>query len=164
MATHRPLLFVVLSFGLGILADRYIHLPFLPLAVVATVILFLSLLTVRRRNISGVLILTTFIFLGAISSQNYQHLPKDHIYHIAKYYKKNPVFIEGVIISDVQKRNFFKTTKTTFELEVKRFKTKWGWQNKNGKVLVTIFRDTDVSYGQYLALEEIGRASCRERV
>ena len=102
---------------------------------------------------STIFVLIDIIFSGAVFSKTYQILPKDHVYHIARYYRRNPVTLEGIIVSDVRKRNFFKGKKTTFTLELKRFKTRWGWKKKSGKILVNIFRDQDISYGDDVILE-----------
>ena len=61
--------------------------------------------------------------------------------------------IEGLIVSGVEERVSFKGKKTTFVCLVKRFKTKWGWRKKSGKILVNIFRKEDVSYGDVVWME-----------
>src|SRR3989338_1515260 len=150
--THRPLLGIVLSFGLGILLDHFIPVPFLSL-VLAVCILLIACLFTLRKPLSTFFIFLSFFSLGALCSQSYQDLPQNHIYQIAKYYRRNPVSLQGVIVSDVQKRDFRGRVKTTFELQVDRFKTRWGWRDKEGKILVNIFRDENLFYGDKIALE-----------
>ncbi len=94
-----------------------------------------------------------FIFLGVLLVHSGKVLPKNHIFYIAKYYRKDPVLLEGVVVSDVQKRESFRGKRTTFTLEVKRFKTRWGWKKKSGKALVNIFREESLAYGDYVILE-----------
>jgi len=150
--THRPLLGIVLSFGMGILFDHFISFPFLSLAL-AGCILLIGCLFSLRNSLSTVFIFLSFFTLGTLCSQSYQKLPQNHIYEIAKYYKRNPVSLKGTIISDVQKRDFRGRIKTTFELQVERFKTRWGWRERQGKILVNVFRDENLSYGDSIALE-----------
>ncbi len=151
--THRPLVSIALFFGLGIFIDRYMHFPFWLLASVGVLSVGGGLVFINRKRWSSVFIAGSLVVLGALCSQNYQYIPKEHVYHIAKYYRKTPVTIEGVVASDVQKRNFFKGKKTIFELRVTRLKGRWGWQRKTGKVLATVFRDADVFYGDKITLE-----------
>ncbi|MCK5013429.1 MAG: ComEC family competence protein [Candidatus Omnitrophica bacterium] len=150
---HRPLLGVAISFGLGILLNEYIPFSFALLASLAVLFLLLTLLIQRMNIISTIFLLGSIVLLGALFSKSYQVLPKDHIYHVAKYYRKNPVLIEGVIASDVEDRDFFKGKKTIFMLDAKCLKTRWGWKKKSGKVLVNIFHDKSLTYGDCLIME-----------
>jgi competence protein ComEC len=59
----------------------------------------------------------------------------------------------GTIISDVQKRDASNGPKTTFTLGIAEVQAKWGWQTRTGKVLVNIYRDVDVAYGDRILLE-----------
>lgn len=152
MSTRRPLVSIAVFFGSGIFIDCFWHFSFLFLAVLGVSALVNGLFLICYKKWSSVFIAVSLIVLGALCSQNYQHLPKNHVYHITKYYKKTPVTLEGIVVSDVQKRISFKGKKTIFELEVTRLKSKWGWQKKTGKILVTVFRGADISYGDKLLL------------
>lgn len=153
MKTHRPLLSIAFSFVTGILIASAVSLPFPILGMAAFLFFLLSRLFIRRKMVSPYLLMVSFVLLGMIRLQNHLILPKEHVAHVTRYYKREMVAIEGVVISDVQRRPFFKGKKNIFTLEVRRFKTPWGWQEKNGKVLVQIFRETPVQYGDYLSLK-----------
>ena len=60
--------------------------------------------------------------------------------------------LKGIVISDIQKKQIFGRQKTTFVLDLKEIKTKWGWKQVKGKTLVNIYRDIDVAYGDQLIL------------
>src|SRR3989338_9238603 len=152
MKTHRPLLGIAIAFSFGIILGKSIYFPFWILWVLTFFVLSGNLYFIKTK-IGKITIFISFILLGSISSSHYQHLATDHVFHIAKYYKRNPVLIEGVVVSDVQKKKFLKSTKTVCTLEVRRFKTKWGWKKKSGKILVHIFRDINVAYGDRILLE-----------
>ncbi len=150
---HRPLLWIALFLSLGILVNEWVSFSFGILAFLAFLMILLSLLTQRRKIVATVFVLLSIVLAGAVFSKGYQALSKDHIYHIARYYGKDPVKVEGIIVTDVEKRHFFKGKKTTFTLKVKRFKTRWGWKKKSGKILVNIFRDEDLAYGDDVLIE-----------
>lgn len=151
--THRPALWVCLCFIFGIILSPYIKIPFFILFGGAVVLLFLGWFMSRQKKISVVLLLMTFGVIGSMYRQNYETFPSDHISQIAYGYRKEPVAVEGLVVSDVEPRKFFKGRKTVFTLKVKRIKTKWGWKEKSGPVLVNLFRDEDIQYGDYLLIE-----------
>lgn len=150
---HRPLLWIAVTLSLGILFNEWIFLSFGILFLFTFLMILLGLLTQRKRIIATIFLLLSIVLSGAVFSKGYQTLPKDHVYHIARYYRRNPVMLEGIVVTGVEKRNFFKGKKTTFILDVKRLKTRWGWKEKQGKVLVNIFREESLTYGDYLVME-----------
>lgn len=153
MITHRPFIFVALFFMIGIILEKYFHLPFHWLGGFAILSLVLGLCFLQKKIVSSILVSFFLIFLGALFLQNHLSLSKDHINFIKWYERKGPVEIEGIVISDVQKRSYFKGLKTVFTVEVKRYKTNWGWRPRSGLVLVNVFRDSKVDYGDYLYLK-----------
>lgn len=153
MTVHRPLVGVFAFLSAGIFLGQ----SWASSLVILTILTFLSviagLLLIRRKILCAVFIGIAFVFLGILLVHSGKLLPKNHIFYIAKYYRRDPVFLEGIIVSDVQKRESFRGKKTTFTLEVKRLKTRWGWKKKGGKVLVNIFREVPLSYGDFVILE-----------
>jgi competence protein ComEC len=152
-AIHRPFLGIVLAFGAGILLDAYMDLALRVLAPLVLIFIILSWGAQHRRTLSTMFVLLSIVALGAIYTQSRQVLPPDHIDLSARYYRRSLVLIEGTIVSDVEKRNFFKGKKTVFHLTVKRLKTPWGWKGRSGKILVNLFRDEPLAYGDYIRLE-----------
>ena len=109
----------------------------------------------NRNQVFKIFLFPAFIALGFLSSIQVQTLPWNHIQNKVVPYNRDTVFVEGVIISDVQKRTFGRVFKTVFTLQVKK------WQPKNveegdrvsGKVLVNIFRDVELNYGDDVLIE-----------
>jgi len=151
--THRPLLSITLALSLGILISQMARPDFRLLVLLTFLSLFFNGLWIKRKIVAGSLTVVSFVLLGMICCQNGQVLSTEHIVHVARYYKKDMTALEGVVVSDVQRRPFFKGKKNIFVLDVKRVKAPWGWQKKSGKVLVQIFRETPVKYGDYLQLK-----------
>ncbi len=153
--THRPLVAVVLFFMGGIAAACVVSISFVYLVPAAAALLFLSLLFINKKVFSTFLLLTAFSVLAVLAAENSRTLPKDHIYKAARYYKNEPVLLKGIIVSDIQKRKFFKREKLVFTLEVKQFKAGTGkkWQKRQGLVLVNSFKALPLSYGDEIIVE-----------
>lgn len=150
---QRPLAGVVMFFCAGILVDKFIALSFTAYVSLGALVLLLAAIFFRRKTLCGFLILLSFLCLGAVFSRNFQYAPPDDIVRVAKYYRGRPVLLEGIVVSDIQTRKVFRTTKTSLELRVTRLKTKWGWKKKTGKILVNVFRDVPVNYGDHIRIE-----------
>lgn len=152
--THRPLLWVCLCFGLGIVLNEYFKIPLVIFLIPMILFLLLSACsTLRKPGVSTMCLLLAVVCGAAVYAKNYITLPPDHISRVPYYFREGPVLVEGVVVSDVEPRPFFKGTKTVFSLEVQRIKSKWGWKTKRGVLLVNVFRNENVKYGDYLLLE-----------
>jgi len=150
--SHRPLICVVLFFGIGIIAGWYSSLSFLLLFSTSLLSLILAGIFYKKVNVSTVLILMTFLCLGMLWTHVNILIHQKDIARIARFYRQKPMMIKGVIVSDVEERNFFRTKKTVFTLNVKEVKAPWGWKKHKGKILVNIFKETDLFYGDYVQL------------
>lgn len=150
--THRPFVWVCASFILGIMAGEFLRIPFTVITGLAALFLILSLWP-RLSRISTFFLLPAVACLGMAHAQVHKTPAPDHISRIPYYFYKDPVLIEGVVVSDVEPRPFFKGRKTVFSLEARRIKTKWGWKTKRGMILVNLFRSENIHYGNYLRLE-----------
>lgn len=153
MTTHRPFVFVALFFSLGIVLQQYFSLVFLAGVFLTALALILSLFFVRHQFCFLIFLSLFFSGAGFIFSQSYQTTSGDHITSVARYYYGKAASLEGLVVSDVDQRSAWGGTKTTFVLEVKRIVAPWGWRKQSGKILVNIFRDCGVAYGDYILLE-----------
>ncbi len=150
---HRPFVWITTAYALGVLGGSVLPASFVVLCVLTVFALALVPVFARGRTAASVCVLAVLFFLGAAAYQHRQVLPRDHVSRVARYYRKDPVRVEGLIVSAAEQRAFFRSVKTVFVLEVRRFKTRWGWKEKSGRVLVNIFRRADLHYGDYLRLE-----------
>jgi len=150
--THRPVLWVCLCFMAGIVLEQFVKLPLIMLFSVTALLLILSRFMFPKK-VAVILLLLSFVFIGSIFLRSYETFPADHISHITYGYRKHPVVVEGIVVSDAEPRPFFKGRKTVFTLNVKRVRTQWGWKKKTGPVLVNLFREQDIQYGDVLILE-----------
>ncbi len=153
MSRRRPLLFVALFLVCGILIGEKIHVYFRYLVFGQVLFLIFSVLTISRKKISTVFVLLNFLLMGLVLIHQARRLPHDHVTHVARYYRKQPVLVEGIVISDIQRKFLFKTPKNVFTLSVSRIKSPWGWKQKSGRLLVQVFRDSGLHYGDHIILQ-----------
>jgi competence protein ComEC len=122
-------------------------------AAIVLVFFLFAFCLYRKMHVGVMLVYFIFFGLGIILSQAKEALPKNDIVVISKFYRRQPLSIKGIIISDIRSREFFNRKKTDFVFEVQQFKTKYGWKKVHGKILVQIFRVVEAHYGDELLLE-----------
>ena len=152
MKTHRPLLGVTLFYMIGILLGKYGLISW-KLSIVLTVLFFLGSLIFLKNRFSFVLIFLSFMALGSAMIIRTQMVPADDIASVARFYRHQTIQIKGLVSSNIQAVNFFNRKKLTFQLAVEAVQTPWGWKRKSGTVLVNLFREEKVSYGDRILIE-----------
>ncbi len=150
---HRPFILIVYAFTIGIILEDCMQCPLRYSLVGVGLFSLMSCIFYRRPWAATIFLLMAICSCGMFYMKSHNVLAKNHVGHIAKYYPRKTVSIEGVIVTDVEERASFKGKKTTFTLEVKRFKTKWGWKKKSGKILVNVFKQANLSYGDLILIE-----------
>ncbi|MDP8212902.1 MAG: DUF4131 domain-containing protein [Candidatus Zapsychrus exili] len=150
---HRPFIFIVLFYASGILFSSFFEFPFKYICLLALSLLCIVIVFIKKNFIKNIFILFIIFFAGSLSVQSRLLIEKDHILHIRKFYRKQPIGIKGVVVSDVKKTTLYNRHKTSFAFKVEAVNTKWGLKEKQGKILVNIFNDIDICYGDYLYLE-----------
>jgi competence protein ComEC len=150
--TRRPLQWICLCFGLGVVFNEYFRVPWGVFLSLAAVFLLVSVMS-RNPKVSTACLLSAVVCGAAAHAGNYTAFPSDHINHVSYFFCQEPLRVEGVVVSDPEPRPFFKGTKTVFSLEVRRVQSTWGWKIKRGIILVNVFRDERIKYGDYVRLE-----------
>ena len=115
---HRPFLYVGGSFGLGIFLSRFIHVPLSGLCLLTVGFLIFGAGFSKWKILSTVFLLMAIIGLGAAYTQSREYVANDDIEYVARYYRKKPITIEGIIVSDIQNRRAANGNKTTFTLDI----------------------------------------------
>jgi competence protein ComEC len=146
------LFYIFVSFSLGIILHQWVHVSF-GLICFLCILTWILLIIVSRKMFVFILMVILFLNLGYLYVHSRTILFKDHISYVSKYYRNNPIEIKGQIVSDVETRRFLKTKKTSFFLKVTKIKAPWGWENRQGKILVNTFRDRDLFYGDVISLK-----------
>jgi len=150
---HRPFVFLVLAYGLGIASQNIFSVTISLLLAISILTLIASFVFFNRRKMASIGILLIFFCLGAIQFSLAHVRADDDIAHEYRFYRKTSILIKGVVVSDVRTIPFFRSTKTSFILQIFQVKAPWGWKQCSGRVLVNIFNDNSVNYGDKLFLE-----------
>lgn len=150
---HRPFVGIVISLIIGILLNKFFKINFSLVALIIFVLLSGSILFYKRALVVAFFLHGIFLGLGIFLSQTQTFLPENNIVFASRFYRKTPVCIKGIIVSDIRQREFFNRKKTDFTFQVYGMKTKYGWKKVNGKLFVQIFRIVDFHYGDELFLE-----------
>lgn len=151
-AIKSPLLVVVVSLAFGIIAEEYFHFNLVGLFFVICFLLLISLLAKKENFVTSVFLLATVFCMGSFLSLVRSEFQRDHVYYVAKYYRGQTAELRGLIISDVSRKEYLQTKKTSFEMKVKEIRSPWGWKNKTGKILVNVFSDVDLCYGDIIQI------------
>ena len=150
---HRPFLYLTGFFSMGIICDQWMHFPFSYSCFFVITFLIASVATSKKEFQSTIFLLLTVMSLAMTYTQARQCVDRDHIMSVAKYYRKKPIPVKGVVSSSVTERKVANSVKHTFTLNVHQVQANWGWERRTGKILVNVFRDVDLSYGDDLQLE-----------
>ncbi|MFQ5863313.1 MAG: DNA internalization-related competence protein ComEC/Rec2 [Candidatus Brocadiales bacterium] len=150
---HRPLLFIVLAFSLGIFLDYSVQIPFLLLLGLTTGVLVFcwSVLFVWR---SGLFYIATCLMLAFWAGASYHHVrfhscPADHVVNLVTE-DKRLMRLRGVIVDMPVKRQVpppplpwqkakINRSNTRFPLRVEEVEGDTGWHRVGGVVLVNIY-------------------------
>jgi len=151
--THCPFFYIAGFFSIGIIFGQWVHYPFGTLCFFVIVFLMAAMGVSKKELPSTIFLLLALLSLGATYSQARQYVDRDHIMSVVKYYRRKPILVRGVVGSFVRERGTARGAKSKFTLNIHQVRANWGWEEKTGKILVNIFRDYDITYGDYLQLE-----------
>ncbi|MDP2938583.1 MAG: ComEC/Rec2 family competence protein [Candidatus Omnitrophota bacterium] len=149
---HRPLFVIGILFCVGICLERFIHIPFLALYLLAVFAITASIIVLRQTKLSTLFILIFYLVLGGIFYSNATTFKADHISKLS-FIKNQPIFLKGIITSEPKYRSPSKISTTNFIVEAKEINLLDNWYKISGKVLVRSFAKYNFSYGDYLILE-----------
>jgi len=148
-----PFIYITSFFIIGIICTRFdlIEMPML-LALAFSLLAISIIFRVHNKVVFTVLPLL-FVLIGMITTISYQ-LPFSNDFTKLSYYKRRHIkAVQGVVISDVRHKPFFKTQKSIFTLEIKQIKIFNTFKNSRGRVLVNVFKPVDIHYGDLVVLE-----------
>lgn len=148
----RPLVPVLLSFAAGIIAAKYIFLSYQLIFVLLALSLLpaISLFLVRQR-FNALVITVPFFMLGAlfITPHLNPELPSNHIKNIIReipFENSIGTGIEGFVTGSPEAGS----KRTRICIEARRINYNGQWKDVEGKVLLSIYGNTDAGRGDYI--------------
>ena len=154
--THRPFIGVVIAFGLGVFISLILTVNVKMAALAAGLFLLISSLCFQNYRLSILLLCLSFVGIGALYTAAYRTLWNNDLITTGRYYSRSEVRVQGVVISDITEKQFFRGKKSTFELQVQTINFADNFRESRkvrGRVLVNIFREVDIAYGDQIMIE-----------
>ncbi|MCP4650069.1 MAG: ComEC/Rec2 family competence protein [PVC group bacterium] len=149
---NRPLILICISFIFGILAASLVGISLLFCYVCLFFSCLSALLTMRQRKLFVVFLALSCFYLGYCHFINAQILPKNHINNLTPY-KGKYVQVKGVVVSEpIQKKNKGVFVFQCNELIRKDVGAGLTSARVQGKVLVNLYQDSEIIYGQEVVL------------
>lgn len=152
MLRHCPFFVLVVCFGLGIAGQDWLRWPIGVLIFVSLILSLAALVFFRRPEVATVFLLMGFMAGGALYSFSYQKFPAHHIYYRVAPDRRSVVQVQGVVASELRKKEMFRGQKISFELDVRGLKTGDFEGPAAGRILVYCYRDPGCVYGDEVTL------------
>ncbi|MBF0619468.1 MAG: ComEC/Rec2 family competence protein, partial [Candidatus Omnitrophica bacterium] len=152
--THRPLLWVTITFIMGIWGISFAatgtpDTGCWPWLITIACVVIGGILACR--GVLGILIL--YAGLGALSLLTVRTLPADHIARAAVFLKGSPVTFTGLIVSDVDISAWGKNDLTRGTVALEEACRNKACMKVSGNVLVSAFGVRDVAYGDRIRFQ-----------
>jgi competence protein ComEC len=138
---------LALLYCCGIIFARFIYLPLGALYISSIIFLLLAFVFLRKM-ISIVLVILLIINLGSLSFLSRRIPPNDHIARITPDEAQDAI-LTGIVSSYPQPQTNF----TSFLVEARQLVLEDEDYKVKGNVLVKIFKEEDVAYGQMLQIK-----------
>lgn len=149
---HRPCVSIAVCLGLGIWLGTVIKLSW-PIGLIIGGLLCMISFATRHLKWGSWTVHALFMVVGMMCVANIQLLPPTHVAHLTYHQRASLIMMEGTVVSESDIRQTARGEKTVFELEIKRVQIADAWYDRQGKVMVNIFRKEElVEYGDRIRL------------
>ncbi len=145
MKTHRPSFILAIALGAGVIAGKFLHLPFF-----IWVVLLCGLTTWAIVGRKAWPIYAGMFALGAVLIINVDRVAPDSAALLSYDDRQDIRMTEGIVDSNPQTRAWVQGDQVVFDLKVKRILTGQGWFSQRGKIQVRLYQNRPVHYGQLL--------------
>ncbi len=152
MKRHFPFLWITVFFIVGILLSPIGRSSAEYIALLSVLVLIGAYFFRRRKIVFCVFILIEFLFLGWLWSHERWLFADDHIYFYRQKAYEGPITLRGIIDTDVRAKPSRYSKRLSFVLNLREIKTADDWQSVSGKVLVNLFQDLPLKYGDEMVL------------
>ncbi len=152
MKRHFPFVWIVLFFVAGLLSQTYCHSLVDQVSFTAVIVLSAAFICRRKKMIFGVLILFEFLLLGWLCAQSHWMFGEDHIYFQKAQIDFSQISVQGIISSEIRRNQGGYAKRLSFILDLSQVKDKDSWERISGKVLVNLFKEMPLNYGDKIVL------------
>jgi competence protein ComEC len=106
----------------------------------------------RNPNLMTVFLLCSIILTGAVYTHSVTRWPFSDINHYRPFYVGERLTVDGVVISEIAHRQTLQGNSQRFTLKVQGVQGSDGWTAHSGKILVNVYHDMQIEYGDRLRL------------
>ncbi len=147
MTKHRPSFILAIIFSCGILAGKFLPVPFfIWVGLLATAVVLVCV------NASRWPVFVGMFLLGAVLVNQAYRLPANSIAFLSDGGCQSIKAVEGVVDDKPRTSTWAQGEKIIFDLTVSRVLTPSGWDIRSGRVQVQMYKAMQISYGQQLRL------------
>ncbi len=152
MKRHCPFLWITLLFLSGILVHACNRSAMENIALIGVLILACAYVFRRKKIIFAILILVEFFLLGWLCRHSRWVFSDDHIYFQQTQMDFTQITLKGIVDSDVRASQGGYAKRLDFILNLREVKNQQSWQRVSGKVLVNLFQERPLNYGDEIIL------------
>jgi competence protein ComEC len=152
MMAHLPFLWAALFFMMGIFIHSAGYGSVNHIAVISVGVVFGAYVYRRKKWVFVVLLAGAFVLLGWLCTYSRWLFAADHIYFQKQAVSFARITLRGVVDGSVRRGETGYTRRLSFVLNLREVKDTDGWRKVSGKVLVNLFQDLDLDYGDDLVL------------
>jgi len=147
MRRHLPFVWIVIVFIGGIMTHVGQIAWLSVLAISASLLLATAFFFRREQKLFGVLMLCLFLILGWLCTHSRWLFAADHIYFQKSKMDSSQIVARGIVDGEVRSTN-----RLSFVFSLKEIEINGHWQRTSGKILVNLFQDLKVRYGDDMVL------------
>lgn len=152
MMVKLPFLWVALFFMMGIFIHSAGYGSVNHIAVISVGAVLGAYVYRRKKRVFVVLLAFAFILLGWLCTYSRWLFAQDHIYFQHEKVNFAQISLRGVVDGSVRRSETGYTQRLSFVLNLREVKDTDGWRKVSGKVVVNLFQDLDLDYGDDLVL------------
>ncbi len=152
MKRHFPFLWLTIFFNLGILLHGFRLFTVDIIAVVSVVFLSAAYIFRQRKYIFVILIAVEFLLLGWLCTHGRWMFVQDNIYYQKSKTDFSVLSVRGIISSPPRRSDVGYSQRLSFVLSLREVKIAGQWQEISGKVLVNVFQNLPLIFGDDIVL------------
>ncbi len=152
MKRQRPFAWIALGFISGIILHNLWRPSVENIAVLATLTLGIAYLVRRWKVAFAIVMVFGFLVLGWLCDHSRWLFFDNDIYFQRNTIDFSQIPVRGTVDSEIRMSKIYSATRTSFELKLSEIKVGEQWQKCSGRVLVNLFQEISLHYGDDIVL------------